>query len=183
MHVENGTIEGDLRLDYALCLQGMATGDIDVLDGAALELRGMCCGQLRVHGGGEASVHGMVLKGLVNHGGQITVYGIVEGGVHTVNGQTKIDPAAVVHQQVEDEDVLELLPCEIGLLQLIGTKQVLYEDAAEQYEKQVKYPDHRYNFEKVERKLFNQGLIGHADGSGILYLVGPALRAANDGQL
>ena len=96
MRTEQGKIEGDLRLEDSLCLQGMVTGDTHVVAGALLELHGMCCRDLSLEAGAEVLLHGTVVGSVVNRGGKLSIYGVVKGDATTLAGETVVDSNAVI---------------------------------------------------------------------------------------
>jgi cytoskeletal protein CcmA (bactofilin family) len=98
MKIENGKIEGNLRLDYSLKLNGMISGVLTVANGGELDLTGMCSSDLVIEKGGVATIHGMVLGNTVNQGGQLKVYGSINGLITTENGETFVDENAKVNR-------------------------------------------------------------------------------------
>ena len=102
MTIEHGKIDGDINLSYELVLHGMTTGNITVTKGGVLILHGMCCQNLMVEKDGHAYLHGLVAGNVLNRGGYLEVYGTVKGHVHTYEGDTFIDPEAVVVEGISE---------------------------------------------------------------------------------
>ena len=100
MAVEHRKIEGDIEVDSKLFLHGMVTGNITVVGSGILYLHGTCSRDLVVEEGAEAYVHGTVGGSVHNRGGYLEVYGTVYGYLHTEEGNTLVDPDAVVKRRV-----------------------------------------------------------------------------------
>jgi cytoskeletal protein CcmA (bactofilin family) len=100
MAIEHGKIDGDVILNYELVLHGMVTGNVSVARGGVLILHGTCSQNLAVEKNGQVYLHGTVAGNVLNRGGYLEIYGTVSGHVHTNEGNTLIDPGAVIKKGV-----------------------------------------------------------------------------------
>jgi len=96
MKTEHGKLDSNLRLDYALSHHGMITGNIIIEADGELYLHGMCCKDLMIKKGGKAFVYGTVIGNVLNDGGYLEVYGVINGYLRSVDGETEIDEKAIV---------------------------------------------------------------------------------------
>lgn len=96
LKVEYGKIEGDLEVSEEFRLHGMVTGTITVLTGGLLELHGMCVGDLLLAEGSTVVLNGMVMGDVTNDGGDLSIFGMIEGGLNRLGGTTSIDQKAVI---------------------------------------------------------------------------------------
>lgn len=94
--IERGKLEGDVEITSPLALYGMATGNITVSSGGALDLHGMCLKNVVVKSGGIVRIHGMVTGDAINLGGSLQILGTVHGSVKTQSGSTVVEQGAVV---------------------------------------------------------------------------------------
>lgn len=96
MNIEHGKFEGDIQLDQELIFHGMITGTITVVDVGILSLHGVCCQDIIVEECARVYLHGTANGNVVNRGGHLEVYGTIGGSLHTVKGNTFVDPNAIV---------------------------------------------------------------------------------------
>jgi cytoskeletal protein CcmA (bactofilin family) len=96
MITENGTIQGDFEVTEDLQLNGMIIGNVIVKAGVSFHLNGTVSHDLIVESGAIAIVNGMVSGNVSNLGGTLKIYGVVNGGVDRVNGNTYVDPRAII---------------------------------------------------------------------------------------
>lgn len=96
MKTEHGKIEGNIRVEGNLDLYGMVTGNAFVAPGGALELHGMVCQDLILAEGSVVNLYGTVSASVYNRGGDLHVYGSIGGSLHRQDGNTVIDPDAVI---------------------------------------------------------------------------------------
>ncbi len=90
------TISGNVLVKGSSLIQGMVTGSVYVLKGAALTLQGMVNGSIYILPGGKADIMGMVNRDVVNQGGVVSIEGTIAGTVKRTSGSTKIASGAVI---------------------------------------------------------------------------------------
>lgn len=96
MKVMKQRIEGDTILNEDTQLHGMIVGSTTVSENTVLHLHGMIIGNLLLEQSSTVYLHGMVNGDVINRGGRLEVFGIVNGKVIRENGETLVDPKAIV---------------------------------------------------------------------------------------
>lgn len=96
MEIEILNMLGNLKVSEPYSLFGMVTGHTEVNEGGDLYVYGSCGQGMTVHEGGRAVIYGVVLGDVTNKGGELHVYGVITGEVHNIDGDTIVDPDAVV---------------------------------------------------------------------------------------
>lgn len=79
MKTENGKIEGDVQVTDALQMNGMFTGNVEVLAGGHLILNGTACKSVTSKLGSILEINGTVAGDVVDEGGKIFIRGVVLG--------------------------------------------------------------------------------------------------------
>lgn len=92
----NDEHKGSLTLTQDTNVRGIVTGDVIVTPNVSAIISGIVNGQVLVGKDSRARVSGIVNKQVVNDGGYVEVSGIVNEGVNTLAGETKIIPGAIV---------------------------------------------------------------------------------------
>jgi len=101
MRTENGQIVGDFKLQNSLQLNGQVTGSLIVQPGVELIMNGMICRDLILRPGSRVEVNGTVEGDVTNSAATLHVRGVVNGSVHTNDGQTTVDTNAIVRGEIE----------------------------------------------------------------------------------
>jgi hypothetical protein len=95
-----GKIEGDLVLVEDTNLYGMVVGSVTVPKNIMLRLYGMLAGDLTLEKPSTVYVYGMVNGNIINNGAHLEVFGMVNGGIYRNDGETLVDPNAVVRDGI-----------------------------------------------------------------------------------
>lgn len=74
----------------------MVYGNVEVLEGIALDLGGTVTGNLIIAKGGVCKLDGMVSGDVLNRGGVLRIRGTIKGTLVREAGSTEIDPQAVI---------------------------------------------------------------------------------------
>lgn len=98
MQIVHGRLEAPLVVDSALEVRGTVAGPLRVLASGALVLRGVCEGDVVIDSDAQAQIWGIVQGNLINLGGHVCVFGMIEGYVRQVSGQTVVSPDSIVKQ-------------------------------------------------------------------------------------
>lgn len=96
MRTLQGLIETPMEIDDAVTILGTIAAPVKVLSGGMLTLNGTATRDLTICPGGTVELNGTAYGLVTNRGGRLVVRGVVYGRVVTVDGETEIDPAAIV---------------------------------------------------------------------------------------
>lgn len=90
-------VVGNLQVENEeVHVQGMVAGDVQVWANGVLLLDGMVTGNLLVQPSGTAVIRGTVRGNVTNGGGALEIFGVVNGHLHEVSGNTVVHDGAVV---------------------------------------------------------------------------------------
>ncbi|MEJ4044554.1 hypothetical protein [Erwinia sp. SLM-02] len=87
---------GNLTLSTDLEMAGLLSGDLIVSYGCTALVSGIVAGRIYVESGGRLLLNGSALSGVTNRGGRVEIYGVVNGGLEEVSGETVISSRAVI---------------------------------------------------------------------------------------
>jgi|SRR5580704_8368431 hypothetical protein len=95
MDIIKDKVQGDLTLTTDTKLSGMVTGNLTASQGTLI-LTGMVGRDLYVESGTTVELRGTVSGNVINRGGKLHIYGIVNGHVSELAGDTKVEPTAKI---------------------------------------------------------------------------------------
>jgi len=92
MRIENRKLEGDVKINDEVTLNGTVGGSIIVSDSGNLVLNGIVCQDLILEKGSIVELFGTVNGDVRNRGGEIRVKGTIMGSIYKEAGTIIIEP-------------------------------------------------------------------------------------------
>ena len=95
-------VHEELREDLQLkesevaVVHGTIIGDVFVRGSSNLILHGIVRGNIYIEDQGSAFIHGIVFGDVTNNGGTVKHYGMINGHMNKLSGETVVSPRAVI---------------------------------------------------------------------------------------
>lgn len=98
MQIITHKIKGDVTISENTELLGMIVGNVRVID-SIFELDGTVVGNLILEENCIVNLHGTVNGHVINQGGDLKVFGVINGTLQEIAGQTWIDTSAIINRK------------------------------------------------------------------------------------
>jgi len=100
MRVENRKIEGDIKINEEVTMNGTINGSAIVLKGGLLVLNGIVNQDLILESDSKAQVFGSVNGNIYNKGGELEIHGTIMGTIHKEAGIIVIYPESNIKGKI-----------------------------------------------------------------------------------